>query len=636
MTEVSQDFVFGTLATDERRLARIVADAAGVLHAHDLEPMDPDPGVPIRVGVTLGRRVAADHVTCYYSTDGRDPAGGHGVATVGTAVELERVAVEWDTLSWSYRERWVGSLPGQPDGTLIRYRIEAWSDRSTEGWRATEVAGFVRGRRPDDVSDEDAATSAWLGDVWPVRRTGAYAVHVDRDRVPDWLRDAVIYQVFVDRFAQPDGRPFSMPAAPSGFYGGTIRGVLERLDHIATLGADCIWLSPIFPSPSHHGYDATDLRSVEPRLGTEGDLRALIAEVHRRGIRLILDFAVNHVSSAHPAFQAALADRSAPTASWFTFTDWPDDYLTFFGVRDHPQIDSDDPGARAHMIDAARHWLDLGMDGFRCDYANGPSHAFWSEFRAAIRETNPDAAMLGEVVETPAVQRSYQGRMDGCLDFILLQLIRGAFAFGTLSPSELDTSLRRHLAYIPGDFVRPSFLDNHDMNRFLWVVGGDLRRLRLAALFQFTLPSPPIVYYGTEVGLSQERDVRSADGSGHPEESRLPMPWGADQDLALYETYRRLINLRRGEPALWRGERTTLLTDDAMGIYAVRCRDADGDRAATIVLNNGPAPARVAVAIGGGRLAFATDPEVVVAGKSLELPPYSGAVLVTGDGSRTG
>jgi glycosidase len=629
MTEVSQDFVFGTLATDELRLARIIADAAGVLHAHDLEPIDPDPGVPIRVGVTLGRRIDADRVTCYYTTDGQDPAGGHGVANVGTAVELERIAVDWDTLSWSYRERWAGSLPGQADGTLIRYRIEAWSDRSPAGWWASEVAGLVRGPRPADVSDEDAATVAWLGDVWPVRRTGAYAVHVDRDRVPAWLRDAVIYQVFVDRFAPPDGRPFATPATPSGFYGGSIRGVLQRLDHIAQLGADCIWLSPIFPSPSHHGYDATDLRSVEPRLGTEDDLRALIAAAHDRGIRVILDFAVNHVSSAHLAFQAALADRSAPTADWFTFTNWPDEYLTFFGVRDHPQIDSDDPGARAHMIDAARHWLDLGVDGFRCDYANGPSHAFWSEFRAAIRETAPEGAMLGEVVETPAVQRTYRGRMDGCLDFILLQLIRGAFAFGTLSPSELDASLRRHLAYIPDDFVLPSFLDNHDMNRFLWVVGGDVRRLRLAALFQFTLPSPPIVYYGTEVGLSQERDVRSADGRGHPEESRLPMPWNGDQDRALYDTYQGLVTLRRSAPGLWRGERTTVLTDDATGSYAVRCQD--GDRAATIVLNNGPEARRIAVGADGLRLAFATDLAVVLRSDGLDLPPFGGAVLMTAD-----
>ena len=235
---------------------------------------------------------------------------------------------------------------------------------------------------------------------------------------------------------------------------------------------------------------------------------------------MILDLAVNHVSSGHPAFQAAVRDRDAPEASWFTFTDWPSSYLTFFGVQDHPQINADDPGAQAYMIDSARLWLELGVDGFRCDYANGPSHAFWSVFRAATRNVSPESVTLGEVVDTPALQRSYAGRLDGCLDFLLMQAIRSAFAFGTLPPSGLDTFVRRHLAFAPTDFVLPSFLDNHDMNGFLWVVRGETRRLRLAALFQFTLPYPPIVYYGTEVGLSQDRDVRSADGSGHPEESR--------------------------------------------------------------------------------------------------------------------
>ena len=170
---------------------------------------------------------------------------------------------------------------------------------------------------------------------------------MDDERVPEWLRDAVIYQVFVDRFATTGGRPFAAPATPGGFYGGTLRGVIERLDHIATLGATCIWLSPLFPSPSHHGYDATDYRAVEPRLGTDDDLRELVTAAHaardaghprlRGQPRLV----------GAPGVPGGEADRPAPEARWFTFTHWPDQYLTFFGVRDHPQIDSDDPGARA-------------------------------------------------------------------------------------------------------------------------------------------------------------------------------------------------------------------------------------------------------------------------------------------------
>jgi cyclomaltodextrinase len=626
---VSADFVFGTLATDDLRLAQLRATTSGVHHGHDLEPLDPRPGVPITVRVTVGPAVHADRVTCYVTTDGADPAGERGVATTGTAIACARIGVAWDTLTWGYVETWTATIPGQAHDTLVRYRIEAWSEHAPDSVWASEIAGVVAGDRPPGVSDLDAAMFAFGGSLWPVRRTSPDAVHVDDEPVPEWLRDAVIYQVFVDRFATTGGRPFDEPATPGGFFGGTLRGVIERLDHIVDLGATCLWLSPVFPSPSHHGYDATDYRAIEPRLGTEADLVELTELAHARGLRVILDYVVNHVSSGHAAFQTAVRDETSPEARWFTFTRWPDEYLTFFGVQDHPQIDSDDPGARAYMIESARHWLGLGIDGFRCDYAQGPSHAFWSAFRAATRTIAPDSITLGEVVETSAVQRTFAGRLDGCLDFIGQQALRGAFAFETLGPMALDDFLRRHHAFMPADLVLPSFLDNHDMNRFLWVVEGDTRRLRLAAMCQFTLPHPPIVYYGTEVGLSQDRDVRYADGSGHPEESRLPMRWGDAQDRDLLAFYRDLVALRRRMPSLWRSTRTTLVTDDATGIYAYACRDAD--RAAVVVLNTGATSQRVDVAAAKGlEIGLATDGSVDVDGERVALGPYAGAILLSG------
>jgi glycosidase len=630
MTEnASQDFVFGTLATDALRIAQIRAAHSGIAHAYRLEPADPRPGEPVTIRISLGPQVAADHVTCYYTTDGSEPHGARGVAVNGIAVELARDGVRWETLVWGYVETWSGTIPAQPAGTLVRYRIEAWATQQPLSRWANEIVGVVRGARPANLEPYDEQLFAIPGQVplWPIRRTASYAYHVDEERVPGWLRDAVIYHIFVDRFEPGGGKPFATPPTPSGFYGGTLRGVIERLDYIAALGATCIWLSPVFPSPSHHGYDATDYRSIEPRLGSTDDLRELIAQAHARGIRILLDYVVNHVSSAHPAFRRALTDPASPEAGWFTFLRWPDQYLSFFGVADHPQIDSDAPGARAYMIDHACYWLEQGVDGFRLDYANGPSHAFWSMFRAATRATRPDSVTLGEVVETAALQRTYHGRMDGCLDFLLLQALRQFFAFGSLTPTRFDTFLRRHLAFFPDDFVLPSFLDNHDMNRFLWLVGGDTRRLKLAALCQFTLPHPPIIYYGTEVGLAQRRDVRYADGSGHPEEARLPMLWGAAQDRELLEFYRQLIRLRRSAPGLWRGAHQTLVTDDQAGLYAYRC--SDGAREALVALNNSDSTRRFPItAAPGYQVMFASDSAITMAGDSLLLPPYSGAVLM--------
>jgi glycosidase len=290
-----------------------------------------------------------------------------------------------------------------------------------------------------------------------------------------------------------------------------------------------------------------------------------------------------------------------------------------------PQINADDPAARDYMIDCARYWLDLGVDGLRLDYANGPSHAFWSAFRAATRATRPDSVTLGEVVETPALQQSYAGRMDGCLDFVLLQGLRDLFAFGTSSPATFDAFVRRHLEFFPQDFVLPSFLDNHDMNRFLWVVQGDTRRLKLAALCQFTLPNPPIIYYGTEVGLSQERDVRYADGSGHAEESRAPMPWGAAQDTDLLAFYQVLVALRRAAPEVWRGERSTLRADHEAGAYVYRC--AAGEQAAVVALNSSSAPVAVTLPPERSYWIGLASGAAALQGNKLLLEPLGGAVL---------
>jgi glycosidase len=630
MTEnVSQDFVFGTLATDELRLAHLRAARMGIEHAHRLSPADPRPGEAVVLKVDIGPRIAADQVSCYYTTDGSEPAGARGQALAGAVVALERTGVAWDTLLWGYVEQWAGTIPPQPSGTLVRYRIEAWSlaDEHSSHW-ASEIAGVARGERPADLLPGDELLFAFPGaaPLWPIRRSGSYAYHVDDERVPPWLRDAVIYHVFIDRFATSSGAAFAEPATLGGFFGGSLRGTIEQLDYIAALGFNCIWLSPLFPSPSHHGYDASDYATVEPRLGSAEDLRELIDAAHARGIRIIFDYVVNHVSDRHPVFQRALADHGSAEAGWFTFTLWPDEYLSFFGVPELPQIDSDAPPAREYMIEHARFWLNQGVDGFRLDYAMGPSHAFWSAFRAATRAANPESATIGEIVETAALQRSYAGRLDGCLDFLLLQALRQFFAFRSMAASDFDAFLRRHLAFFPSDFVLPSFLDNHDMNRLLWVVGGDTRKLKLAALCQFTLPHPPIVYYGTEVGLSQRQDVRYADGSGHPEEARLPMLWGEAQDAELLDFYRGLVAARRATPQLWRGQRTTLIADDTSRLYAYRCGD-DSD-VAVVVLNNGDTDQRVILPSGDTlHLALATGMAVALSGDTLTLPPFCGALL---------
>lgn len=589
VTNVTHDFIFGTMATDTLRLAALQAEGRGVHHGNQIAPADPEPGQAVTLTVTVGTEVSADAVQVLYTLDGSMPT------REAASIELERGAAVWDTLLWGYRQEWHGTFPAQPAGTHVRYQIVAHSRTGAQVW-----------------ADPDPLTNAPM----------TFAYHVDREHVPAWIAGAVIYHIFVDRFAPGSGRRWNDVATLNDVWGGTLRGVIEQLPYLEALGINCLWLSPIFPSPTHHGYDATDYLHVEPRLGTDDDLRELFAAAHARGMRVLLDYVANHISDQHPVFQRAISDPAAER-SWFTFERWPDAYRSFFGVESMPQINNEAPSARDYIIGSAKYWLEQGADGFRLDYANGPSHGFWTQFRAETRAVNRESFTVGEIVETAELQRSYQGRLDGVLDFLMLQHMRAFFAFDMLSASAFDSFLRRHLAYFPADFALPSFLDNHDMNRFLWIVGGDQRRLKLAALCQFTLPHAPIIYYGTEVGLSQRHDLEYPDGSRKMEESRVPMLWGAEQDQALLAFYTGLIAVRREHSTLWRGQRRTLALHDD-GLYVVAIGDAHDS--AIVALNRSAEPQRVEVPP-AARLVLPTDAGVMFDGEILVLPPLTGALL---------
>lgn len=440
-------------------------------------------------------------------------------------IALEPVEVEWDTLIWAYVRRYRATIPGRPAGTVVRYAVDG---------------------------DERAYC-------------------VDDYESPAWAHSAVVYHVFVDRFDPGPGREWG----DEPFRGGTLAGLARRLDYIRELGCDVLWLSPIFPSPTYHGYDATDLFEIEPRLGTKSDFLTLLDAAHRRGVRILLDFVPNHWSKEHPTFVDAATKPDSAYRDWYLFERWPDRYDSFFGAGTMPKVNLLDAGARAHVLDAARHWLELGVDGFRVDHATGPARAFWAHFRLATRSARAECWTFGEAVETPAREREFEGLLDGCLDFTLLEAFRKTFGEGVWDGVRFWRFLEAHSRYFSPDFVRPSFLDNHDMNRFLWVARGDKRRLRLAALCQFTLEGPPIVYYGTEIGMSQVRDVRETSDR----EARLPMAWG-ERDDELLEFYRRLVRLRRRGGDLWRAGREPLVVDPELLVYRVGGR-------VTVALNLG-------------------------------------------------
>ncbi|NNJ12024.1 DUF3459 domain-containing protein [Chloroflexales bacterium ZM16-3] len=589
------DNIFGDLIEPEGRLVRHRTMREGVRHLSRISPPDPAPGQAITLILTTGGPLPYDDARCWWWAEDGDEQ----------VLDLTPAGAEWDVISWGYVRRWEAHLPPQLADTMLRYRI------------AARVSGSDRWVYADTNAESPADGET-------------FALLVDADPAPVWARQTVVYQVFLDRFAPGAGRDWLKPDGMSGFFGGTLRGLIEQLGYIQDLGFSAIWISPVFASPTHHGYDATDLFTVEPRLGTNEDLLELFATAHTRGMRVILDFVANHWSNQHPSLHDAQADAASPYHEWYSWKRWPDDYQGYFGLADMPELNLRSKSLRDHLIGAATHWLRAGADGLRLDYAYGPPHAFWAEFRRACRAAKPDSWLFGEIIYDPDKLVSYVGYLDGVLDFPLTYALRETFARRTWDLAQLESFLSGHEQFFPPALMRPSFLDNHDMNRFLLLANGEQALLRLAALVLFTLSGPPIVYYGTEVGVRQRVHIHGEGGSNRLEESRVPMLWGADQDGELLAYFRRLIGLRRENPALAEGGRHALHLDAAAGSYAYL---RDGAAPVIVAINLGDAPVTIRVPRSGlhNHAADALNRNPVrVAGDevAVDLPAQSGAFII--------
>lgn len=528
---VMEDFAFGGIEANEGRLLnKLRHQDSGLRHRHDLEPRDPKANEAVTLTVYAGPTITADRMTAYVTIDGTSPSGARGVTNNGSTIELTLVDTAWSTVLWDYIGIWRGTIPAQPHGTFVQYMIEGWCsyDPAYSDWSS-------------EVHIDGTAESATR-----------YGYTVDALEPPDWARDAVVYQVFVDRFSGTIDR-WLAPQELTEFMGGTIRGVTERLDYLVDLGISVIWLSPIFTAVSYHAYDTIDYFAIDPRFGTEADLRELVVAAHERGLRLILDFVANHTGMTFPPFIEAQAGN-AQYRRWFNFGDeYTHGYRTFFDVAEMPQLDTDQPEVCQYLSSAAVHWLtEFDVDGFRLDYAAGPSNVFWSEFQLACKAAKSDCWLFGEATVAGDDMRNYVGRLDGCLDFSFSRAIRQLCATETplISLGTFLNHLRHGHRFFGETFLMPAFVDNHDMNRFLWVARNDKARLRLALGLLFTLGGPPILYYGTEIGLGQPR----AKGPWR-EESRHPMRWDeAQQDQVLLAECKTWIAQRSAHPALTRGE----------------------------------------------------------------------------------
>ena len=539
-----EDFIFGTLSTDPLKMLFQRVTKSGIQHAYLTQPRDPKPGDAVKIIVESGPDLVVEEMACYFTVDGSNPVGTKGKASTGEVVFCDQIDLVWDTVNWGYRKRWEACIPPQPDGTEVRYLISGWNDQGLEvfaDW--PDVKSTIEQAAKIYFDTKSTPQMKFRGTPGEPR---IFNYYVDELKPPTWARQAIIYHIFVDRFNQGNDRDWKQTKNPKQAFGGTIDGVTEKLDYIKDLGANAIWLSPIFPSPSIHRYDATDYYHVAAELGGDEALKKLVEKAHTKGIRIILDLVCNHISFQHPYFLDAYNNKNSPYRNWFYFDEADEiGYRTFFGVRKMPQVNLNTPEARQWMLDIARYWLEeFDVDGYRLDHANGPGPGFWGEFWQVCKSAKPESICFGEVVEPPDVQRQYLGRMDGLLDFHLCEALRKGMGTENWSSQQLNNFLVNHSDYWNKEFLMMTFIDNHDMDRFLYIADNDIEKLKRAAEIQFEFPGPPIIYYGTEVGLKQTLSKTSAIGL---EASRGAMVWGEGQNQEIYHFYQDLIQKRMME-----------------------------------------------------------------------------------------
>ena len=429
---------------------------------------------------------------------------------------------------------------------------------------------------------------------------------------PAWLREAVFYQVFPDRFdnanpatdprpeefeyrgQRPCTFPWGSPPDPAlhpslAFYGGDLPGITRRLDYIQSLGVNALYLNPVFTAYSNHKYDVTDYEHVDPHFGGDQALIDLRQALDRRSMRYILDIVPNHCGYFHPWFQRARLDPSAPEADFFTFTRHPDQYASWLGVWTLPKLNYRSPELRRRIYagpDAVfRRWLrpPFRADGWRVDVANmlarqGPTQLnveIARGIRQAVKETNPEGYLIGENFFDASPQ--LQGDMwDGVMNYMgfslpLLHWLAGYTTSGqglkepVASPVPWPTAalaatwLQRQAA-IPWAVALQQYnlLGSHDTPRARSLTKGNDALHRLAVTLLLTFPGVPGLYYGDEIGLLE-----------HPQlKSRACMEW--DQrawDHSLLAFHRDLVALRRRSPVLQRGGFQVLAAEPDTLVY---------------------------------------------------------------------
>lgn len=491
---------------------------------------------------------------------------------------------------------------------------------------------------------------------------------------PEWVQDAIFYQIFPDRFARSAHDPneyltfeaWDSPPTVHGFKGGDLYGIAERLDYLKDLGITALYLNPIFASASNHRYHTFDYYNVDPLLGGNAAFRFLLDKAHKKNIRIVLDGVFNHASRGFWQFHHVLENgNGSPYKDWFFFDPerlngkkhwgaYPgpheqkalqhEDGIPAVGYRGWwnnpalPKFNTNTPAVREFLFDVAEYWIKFGIDGWRLDVAAEiDDDSFWQEFRNRVRAINPEAYIVAEIWHE--AQRWLQGdQYDAVMNYEVTKPMIAFFGskhldqrvlnqqgnyqglYPGIDAHEFANRIDHNLGLYKPDitYAQLNLLDSHDTPRYLSCVSGNKDALKLASLFMLMYPGAPCVYYGNEIGLDGEQDPGC----------RKSFPWDEkkwDKNLQAY--IKAAIALRKKHPALRRGDYKRLWS--AEGVYAFS-RSYEG-KTFVVALNVSESPQQIHVtyeARKSPKAVFGEASDISVDGRlRFTIPARSGVVL---------
>lgn len=482
-------------------------------------------------------------------------------------------------------------------------------------------------------------------------------------KTPDWVKHAVFYQIFPDRFAKSkQPRKLILKNAsweawddmPTlyGYKGGDLWGVMEQFDYLQDLGVNAIYFTPIFQSASNHRYHTHDYYQVDPMLGGNPAFKELLEAAHKRNIKVVLDGVFNHASRGIFFFHDILENgRSSPWKDWFRIEGWPlapynyeapANYVGWADNRALPVFNHDNPEVREYIMEIAEHWIKLGIDGWRLDVPfEVKTPGFWQEFRDRVKAINPDAYIVGEVW-TDAREWLDGTQFDGVMNYLFAgptiafcagdrvdkeQLTNVAYSpFPPLFAPEYAAKIKALLELYPWEIqlTQLNLLASHDTARLISIAGGDKASVELATLLLLTFPGAPSIYYGDEVGLQGKLDP----------DSRRAFPMEANWDLDILNCHKKIIALRHKYPSLRTGTYEVLCAERTIYVFA---RILNGEET-IVAVNVGTAPVSVNFAVtalktqrsnlvyGEAEINWSSEEESTKV--SLTIPPRSGCIIV--------